>query len=737
MTLDLHGLFRDNSRQQVKMASKGGSVNGMEPDYDVEQNELVAEVRAGLTLLVVAFKNYALYPESNSIRRVSLVKVYEWLVNFIAANDNLFLLVAKDSLMFQGQVVLQDKPNEQALIFPLFRDGVQWLEFTDGITIEELEAFVTLLGRFRVLKEEAEDDLVTAMWEAGFTNITYKTADEFWETDPLIDINSLKVAREQSAESGWGSGGAYGGGTGGGGVGTGSGGIGGGLGGGIGAGAGGGAGLGPERAVPGSDHLEGPTSAGAGPGTGAVKSEGQGGGGKLASKAISLSMQAMGGDINTDYLTNKAGSSQVKPISALFSYVDGADDDDSPMSGGFPISSPGEGAVFFKPEDAAQAQEAIKLAAGLASGRSELFKFTPQEAEQLRAMIAVEESRNTSKDGLDIILIVLKELEGRIDGAPILDFMIHEIGLVLAQGKIFQVRTFIEKMKAVTASGGPWLVALMHEFNERIAAAEVLGLLKPIWQATKLPEHAWAELRRFLLLLPLEAANVLAPVLAQRLDPRMENLLLEAVAIEISQIRTNTTALIGKMKTTSILGLLHMFQQLKRPYPDGLLLGLTRHETPAVRETAAKLLVNENPDNFRVIFHLIEDPHIGIQNWLCSLLSRRRNPMAEKLLFDYLESAYTEGRELDKDRLLNCYRTLGRCGSRNVIPFLEDILFKKAWKSFFGIEGSAHRQGAVMALMLMPPEWGVADILKKAAQSPFRAVKQAYRQAEAELNASW
>lgn len=706
----------------------------MEPDYDVDQNELIAEVKAGLNLLVVAFKNYALYPESNSIRRTSLTKVHQWLGNFISGNENLFLLVAKDSLLFQGEVVLQDKPNEQALIFPLFRDGVQWLEFTDGLTFEELEAFVILLGRFRVLKEEAEDDLVTAMWEAGFTNISYKTADEFWESDPLIDLKSLKVVREQTHEGGWGSG-AYGGGGGGGGVGSGQSGIGGGLGGGIGGGAGGGLGTGLDNPGPASGNAEGQAGPFGFGGGGADGGEGGQGDGAQTDKAISLSMQAMmGGNLNTSYLTDKAGSSQAKPISALFAYVDGADDGSTPLDGQM-ISTPGEGAVFFNPEDVGQAQEAIKLAAGLAGGRSEFFKFTPEETERLRAMIAVEESRNTSKDGLEIILIVLKELEGKIDWEPILDFVIHEIVLVLGQGKIFQVRTFIEKMKAITAPGGLWLSALRSEFNERMAAAEVLGVLKPIWQATRLPEHAWTELRRFLLLLPPESANVLAPVLAQKLDPRMENLLLEAVAVETSQMRTNTTPLIGKMKTASILGLIHIFQQRTLPFPEALLLGLSRHETPAVREAAARLLIAENPDNTRPLFHLIDDPHVGLHTWFCSLLGKRRSAMSEKLLHDYLEEVYSEGREMDKDKLLNCYRTLGRCGSRAAIPFLEDILLKKAWKSFFSLESSAHRQGAAMALMLMPPEWGAGETLKKASQSPFRAVRLACKQAEAELTA--
>jgi len=152
-----------------------------------------------------------------------------------------------------------------------------------------------------------------------------------------------------------------------------------------------------------------------------------------------------------------------------------------------------------------------------------------------------------------------------------------------------------------------------------------------------------------------------------------------------------------------------------------------------VREAAAQAILNDHPDNIRYLFHLIDDPGDGLSRWLCHQLGRRRNPLAEKLLFDYLEDAYLEGREQNRERLLDCYRALGQCASPDVIPFLEEILMKRAWRSFFGLEASPHRLGAAMALILLPGEWGAGAVLKKAAQSPFRALRQVVQTAEEEL----
>jgi hypothetical protein len=97
-------------------------------------------------------------------------------------------------LLFQGNAVLSEKPGESTITFPFFRDGVQWVEFSDGLAEAEMMHLLELLTRFRMLKEEAEDDLVTAMWGAEFQHIKYKTANEFWDIDPVTEIAALKVS---------------------------------------------------------------------------------------------------------------------------------------------------------------------------------------------------------------------------------------------------------------------------------------------------------------------------------------------------------------------------------------------------------------------------------------------------------------------------------------------------------------------------------------------------------------
>ena len=706
----------------------------MNQDYDIEQAQMIADVKFGLNLLVVVFKNYALYPESNNIRRSSLEKFYQWLSQFLSDHESLFLLVGKDSLFFQGEAVLRDKPEEPALIFPLFRDGVQWIEFVEGLTAGELESFVILLGRFRILKEEAEDDLVTAMWEAAFTSINYKTADEFWDLDPLIDISNLQVMREESPEGAWGSGGSFGGGAGGGGVGSGDySGIGGGTGGGVGAGVAAGTAIGAEGAQTADKPGLGSQGQSQNQGREQGGSEGLGslgGGGRGDGKVITLSAHALRGE--ADQLTLNLGAAKAKPISALFAFADGTEDD-APLPAGQAAGPAGGGAVMAGADDAARTQEAIKLAAGLASGRRDFFKFSREEKEALKTLIAIEETRNSTKDSLEVILVVLKNLRGAVDRTPILDFVVEEMCLVLSQGKIYQIRVFIEKVKALAAAGDPWMGELAESLMARTAVPEVLEALKPVWRIKNPAEAALTELKRFLLLLAPEAVRHLTPVLAPAIDPRLEEALLDVIAVKLIQLGGNPLELVRKMKAASIVGLVGRFHGPTPPIPTSLLLGLTKHEAPVVREAAAQAILNDHPDNIRYLFHLIDDPADGLSRWLCHQLGRRRNPLAEKLLFDYLEDAYLEGREQNRERLLDCYRALGQCASPDVIPFLEEILMKRAWRSFFGLEASPHRLGAAMALILLPGEWGAGAVLKKAAQSPFRALRQVVQTAEEEL----
>ncbi|MDR2726166.1 MAG: hypothetical protein LBC90_08975 [Candidatus Adiutrix sp.] len=161
----------------------------------------VEAVKAGLCLLVVTIKNCALYPPNNKIRQESLAKLQAWMADFLKDNEVLRLFVEWEGLRYRGQMVYQEKTGEQALMFPLYRDGVQWIEFQDEITQLELEQFIDFLNRFRIVREEAEDDLVTALWEAELPNILYKTASEFLEINPQTEVAALEVWKARKGEA--------------------------------------------------------------------------------------------------------------------------------------------------------------------------------------------------------------------------------------------------------------------------------------------------------------------------------------------------------------------------------------------------------------------------------------------------------------------------------------------------------------------------------------------------------
>lgn len=183
-------------QQKVFIVPAGSSnTDELQAKPENSNSEQANKVRTGLSIIILAVKNYALYPEANSVRRQSLLKAQRWLKNYFEEEQetSLRLVVEADHLLFNGEVVYKDKPEEHGIFFPLFRDGIQWFEFIPGITAEELRSVIDILNRFRTLRDEPEDDLVTALWEQNLQYIKYKTADGFGETNPIIDIASLKV----------------------------------------------------------------------------------------------------------------------------------------------------------------------------------------------------------------------------------------------------------------------------------------------------------------------------------------------------------------------------------------------------------------------------------------------------------------------------------------------------------------------------------------------------------------
>jgi hypothetical protein len=158
-------------------------------------------VEAVIASFVIAAKNYAIYPESHATCQNSLQTVKSRIDAFIENYGDLRFEVMKDRLLYKSEPVQQDDPKTGTLAFPLFRDGIQWLEFKQGLERLEISGFFKIFNDYKNLKEEAEGDLVTALWEMDFPHLQYSATDVLWKAETLTDFSFFNVTDRETPDA--------------------------------------------------------------------------------------------------------------------------------------------------------------------------------------------------------------------------------------------------------------------------------------------------------------------------------------------------------------------------------------------------------------------------------------------------------------------------------------------------------------------------------------------------------
>ncbi|KQC10055.1 MAG: hypothetical protein APR62_02170 [Smithella sp. SDB] len=129
--------------------------------------------------LLLTAKNVSLYPEGHSIGINSIKQFHARLEEYIRQNGDVRIEFERNRVICQGIEVLTGQPEEGTLPFTLFRDGIEWLEFNEGIKLEEIREVLSIIHRYSILATEPEGDIVTAFWEARFDHVQYKVSDFF------------------------------------------------------------------------------------------------------------------------------------------------------------------------------------------------------------------------------------------------------------------------------------------------------------------------------------------------------------------------------------------------------------------------------------------------------------------------------------------------------------------------------------------------------------------------------
>ena len=130
--------------------------------------EDVQDARKLVNILLLAWKNYSLYPEEHVTSRNAITNLGSEFGVFLNSHGDLRLTVEKNRLLLNSDLLheaISVTPTED-IISLLYRDGIQWLEFQNGLTIDELVVFFKIVNNYKILIEETEGDIVTSLMDA-------------------------------------------------------------------------------------------------------------------------------------------------------------------------------------------------------------------------------------------------------------------------------------------------------------------------------------------------------------------------------------------------------------------------------------------------------------------------------------------------------------------------------------------------------------------------------------------
>jgi hypothetical protein len=163
-----------------------------------------------------------------------------------------------------------------------------------------------------------------------------------------------------------------------------------------------------------------------------------------------------------------------------------------------------------------------------------------------------------------------------------------------------------------------------------------------------------------------------------------------------------------------------------------LMTTLSRHVSPQVREAASLALLAASPAAIATLSHLLAEPDPGLNRRIYACLGVSRDSKVEKAILSFLRSSRQIGVVRDEKGIINAYRALGLSASTSAaVEFCLELATRKGPRALLGLEGEqerAHRQGAVLALILM----GQGDQVAGLGRSLFKDVRRAAQEAETE-----
>jgi len=148
------------------------------PRTDDQTEELLLKTARQLLLAFSgAYKKLNLYSETHNVYKEAMRHLQNLVGPFVQELGCLRLHIERDRITFNGESVYEGTSEPTDFVSVLHRDGFLWVEFKEGIESWEIDTFLKAMRDHSVVGEDAEDDIVTALWEFDLPSIVYE-ADE-------------------------------------------------------------------------------------------------------------------------------------------------------------------------------------------------------------------------------------------------------------------------------------------------------------------------------------------------------------------------------------------------------------------------------------------------------------------------------------------------------------------------------------------------------------------------------
>ena len=326
------------------------------------------------------------------------------------------------------------------------------------------------------------------------------------------------------------------------------------------------------------------------------------------------------------------------------------------------------------------------------------FVLTPREQTELQEMVSREETASATEH-LNMLLDMLLEEQGEKDFNIVLEVMSEEFEGSLGRHDFEAALIIIDGVRKILDSGrlsSSWAGPLIESFYKDISSdSKCLKPLEEIW--SNLNVQQIETLKRIFQHLNPGAVDTLVHLLLLGQPSQLEKIVEDTIISLVCQDVSCLESLINDSDERIAEMLVPVLSRLEGDTSFKYLMKLARHSSASVRRMAIRAIANTRGNQKSAIFEFIDDPDASVRHVILTQMGQSRNEIAEDLMMQYLQNRKFSTAQIE--HIMECFRTLGKCGSSRSIPFLRKTLLHRKWMA--GLSKSAYREGAALALVAL------------------------------------